>query len=223
MASRDSRWPFLNTSEWCSIDSWPAKHEEDRSCSSQSTVTRLGPGIRLPGTKRLPECCHHSRLRSPLQRGLERCESPPTSSPGEDCFSNRIAHSQAAGPRRWNRQQGLYIYRSDRLIQSGGWNRLRAEDEHTKLARIAIDIPPRCDELFQINVSKMRVALPADLRAGLKAIVAGVAADAQGAYRRTVATPQGAPSDIVSVADVLHFLNAVGTVRPGTSPFHDHL
>lgn len=104
--------------------------------------------------------------------------------PREDQFSDRSAHARAAGPRRWNRQQGLYIYRADRLIQGGGWSRLRAEDEHTKLARIALDIPPGCDELFEINVSKMRVTLPSALRPALKAIVVGVSAEAQTVYRR---------------------------------------
>ena len=57
--------------------------------------------------------------------------------------SSRVAeaHAAAAGPKKWNRQQGLYIYRGDRMIQSGGWNRLRTMDEHSKLARIALDIP----------------------------------------------------------------------------------
>ena len=50
---------------------------------------------------------------------------------------------RAAGPKKWNRQQGFYIYRGDRMIQSGGWNRLRTTDEHSKLARIAIDVPDR--------------------------------------------------------------------------------
>ena len=52
------------------------------------------------------------------------------------------------GPNRWNRQQGFYIYRRDRLIQSGGWNRLRTLDEHSKLARIAVDLPVGHEELF---------------------------------------------------------------------------
>ena len=80
------------------------------------------------------------------------------------CSSRRPeAHALPPGPRKWNRQQGFYIYRGDRMIQSGGWNRLRTMDEHSKLARIAVDVPADLEELFQINVAKMRVSLPEEI------------------------------------------------------------
>lgn len=101
-------------------------------------------------------------------------------------FSSPEAHIIASGPKRWNRQQGLYIYRRDRLIQSGGWSRLRTTDEHTKLARIAVNIPSEADGAFRTNVSKMMVSLPSSLRPGLRAIIAGVTAEAQSAYRQRV-------------------------------------
>ncbi len=104
--------------------------------------------------------------------------------PSQNHFSSPEAHERAGGPNRWNRQQGLYIYRRDRLIQSGGWNRLRTLDEHAKLARIALDIPPEADLAFRTNVSKMSVGLPDALRPELRALVAGVVSDAQDAYRR---------------------------------------
>jgi hypothetical protein len=92
----------------------------------------------------------------------------------------------AAGPNRWNRHQGLYIYRRDRLIQSGGWNRLRTLDEHSKLARIALDIPADADGAFGVNVSKMRVNLPAELRPPLRSLISGVVSRAQDVYRQRV-------------------------------------
>jgi hypothetical protein len=104
--------------------------------------------------------------------------------PSQAQFSSPEAHARAGGPKRWNRQQGLYIYRRDRLIQSGGWNRLRTTDEHSKLARIAVNIPPAGDALFRTNVSKMDVILPAELRPGLRALATGVVAQAQDAYRQ---------------------------------------
>ena len=115
--------------------------------------------------------------------------------PSQAHFSSPQAHARAAGPKKWNRQQGLYIYRGDRMIQSGGWNRLRTTDEHSKLARIAMDIPDAIEDLFQINVAKMRVALPEELRPQLVALAAGVVTVAQDAYRhrlRLVADPDDA-------------------------------
>jgi hypothetical protein len=103
--------------------------------------------------------------------------------PSQQRFSTPEAHHAAGGPRKWNRQQGFYIYREDRLIQSGGWSRLRTQDEHTKLARIALDIPREADEAFGVNVSKMRVTLPEALRPPLRALVTGIVARAQDRYR----------------------------------------
>lgn len=105
--------------------------------------------------------------------------------PNQVQFSTTRAWEATSGPKKWNRQQGFYIYRGGRMIQSGGWNRLRTPDEHTKLARIAIDIPRAVDHAFGINVSKMRVLIPDDVRADLKAIASAVAGRAQAAYRQS--------------------------------------
>ncbi len=106
--------------------------------------------------------------------------------PNQHHFSSPEAHATASGPHRWNRQQGLYIYRRDRLVQSGGWSRLRTIDEHSKLARVAVDIPPGADEAFRINVAKMTVGLPDSLRPQLRVLIAGVVTRAQDVYRQRV-------------------------------------
>jgi len=105
--------------------------------------------------------------------------------PNQVQFSTTRAWELTSGPKKWNRQQGFYIYRGGRMIQSGGWNRLRTPDEHTKLARIAVDIPRAADHAFGINVSKMRVLIPAEVRAELKAIASAVANRGQAAYRQS--------------------------------------
>lgn len=84
--------------------------------------------------------------------------------PPEALFSSKEAHARASGPRKWNAQQGFYIYRADRMIQSGGWCGMRAVDEHRKLSRIALSFNPKLDEEFKINVPKMRVSLPSSIR-----------------------------------------------------------
>src|SRR5262249_29859112 len=53
--------------------------------------------------------------------------------PNQAKFSNPRAFQRAGGPNRWNSQQGFYVYRADRMIQSGSWSRMRTADEHTKL------------------------------------------------------------------------------------------
>ena len=103
--------------------------------------------------------------------------------PSQTHFSSPAAHQIAAGPNRWNRQQGFYVYRRDRMIQSGGWNRIRTMDEHAKLARIAIDLPPGHEDLFGINVAKMSIVIPEAARAQLRTIASAVVHQAQRSYR----------------------------------------
>jgi hypothetical protein len=94
--------------------------------------------------------------------GVVRLE--PYVLPHQQEFSSPDAFRRASGPASWNQQQGFYIYRAGRLIQSGGWCRLRAVDEHTKLARISVSFNPILDDAFKINVAKMRVQLPSEIR-----------------------------------------------------------
>jgi len=84
--------------------------------------------------------------------------------PPMKAFSSPQAHSKAAGPKKWNQQQGFYIYRNNRMIQSGGWCRIRTYEEHIKLARFAINFSSKIDGAFRIDVSKMYVQLPSQIR-----------------------------------------------------------
>lgn len=104
--------------------------------------------------------------------------------PPRDKFSTEKAFESAGGPSRWNAQQGLYIYRADRMIQSGGWCRMRTPDEHTKLARAALDFYPNLDSAFEINVAKVRVSLPQDLRDQLKEPIERLVKRAKAVYDR---------------------------------------
>lgn len=88
--------------------------------------------------------------------------------PRQNMFSSLSAFNRYSGPAKWSRQQGFYIYRADRMIQSGGWSRTRTLDEHTKYARVALDFMPDLDSTFDVNVSKVRVNLPANLKAMLE-------------------------------------------------------
>lgn len=111
--------------------------------------------------------------------------------PPRDRFSSPGQFERLSGPLKWNRQQGLYIYRANRLVQYGGWNGLRGIDEHTKLARASIDFDTDLDETFQINVAKMSVVLPATLKNMLERPIHELCVRADAAYRQAAST--GAP------------------------------
>ena len=105
--------------------------------------------------------------------------------PARDRFSSLDEFERLSGPLKWNRQQGLYIYRADRLVQHGGWSGLRGIDEHLKLARASIDFNTDLDESFRINVAKMSVDVPPVLRQMLERPVHELCVLADDAYRRS--------------------------------------
>lgn len=114
--------------------------------------------------------------------------------PAQERFSSLKAFNRYAGPGKWNYQQGFYIYRADRMIQSGGWSYMRTSDEHTKLARVALDFWPDLDSAFDLNVSKARVNLPADLKAQLQMHIEPLVKQARKVYSPRSADP-AAPAE----------------------------
>ena len=121
--------------------------------------------------------------------------------PPRSRFSNQAEFDRLSGPKKWNRQQGLYLYRADRMVQSGGWCGIRAADEHTKLARAALDFPTDLDRLFRINVSKMQVSPPPELRQLIERSVQEVCHAAEVVYRRE-AKLNGRRKDVSTKAEV---------------------
>ena len=105
--------------------------------------------------------------------------------PARDQFSSLEQFEKLSGPLNWNRQQGLYIYRASRLVQWGGWNGIRGIDEHTKLARAALDFDTDLDSVFNINVAKMRVAIPPQIRQMLERPINELCSHADDRYRKT--------------------------------------
>ncbi|MFD4033661.1 ATP-binding protein [Streptomyces sp. NPDC058637] len=68
-------------------------------------------------------------------------------------------------------RQGFYIYRNDRLVQAGGWNSTRSAEGHLALARIAIDLPARPNEVFSLTVKKDGVTVTPAFARGLEQAV----------------------------------------------------
>lgn len=125
-------------------------------------------------------------LSTDRSKGIVRV-SPYVLPPQAD-FSSDVAWRRASGPTRWNRQQGFYVYRANRLIQSGGWCGLRTLDEHSKLARISLDFFPSLDDAFGINISKAIVTLPQELRERLEPTLAAATRRAQERYRSSASS-----------------------------------
>jgi len=59
--------------------------------------------------------------------------------------------------------EGIYIYRSDRIILFGGWLGLIKKSTRMQLARLRVDVGNSVDHLLHLNVAKSQVVIPHDL------------------------------------------------------------
>ncbi len=92
--------------------------------------------------------------------------------------------ARGAGVQGWNQQQGFYVYRSGRLLAQGDWLGLGlTKDEHTKLARIAIDFPSSLDHEWQVDVKKSTARPPGELVESLRRIARATRSKAEEVYR----------------------------------------
>lgn len=67
--------------------------------------------------------------------------------------------------------QGVYVYRNNRLMAWGNWFRLVPKGESTKLARVRIDFPNALDELWTIDIKKSRAFPPQQIRDKLRQVL----------------------------------------------------
>lgn len=91
---------------------------------------------------------------------------------------------ETGSPEGHLKSQGLYIYRENRLIISGGWLGLARQTELTKLCRIAVDIPNTMDSDWKIDVKKASAQLPSQVRERLKKVVEHFVGTSKRTYRR---------------------------------------
>lgn len=114
-----------------------------------------------------------------------KIEVTPYILPTEKEFSSREAWDEASGPKKWNRQQGLYFFRNKRLLQAGGWSNIRGNlEEHQKLLRIKVHFPNELDGSFGLNITKMRAIIPAGIKEGFEKCLILWRREAEKRYRR---------------------------------------
>lgn len=60
--------------------------------------------------------------------------------------------------------EGIYVYRSNRLILFGGWNGLIKRNSKLQLARLMVDVGNNVDHLLHLDVAKSKIDIPYDLK-----------------------------------------------------------
>lgn len=86
----------------------------------------------------------------------------------------------------WNAHQGFYIYRKNRLIIAGEWLGMYKQEEHSKLARIMVNVPNTAllDKEWQLDIKKSTIQPPYDIKRELKRIADETRKEAVDIYRQ---------------------------------------
>ena len=67
-----------------------------------------------------------------------------------------------------NENQGIYIYRENRLIHGPAWMRMYSKEPHFSLLRVEFSFDHTLDDVFNIDIKKSRILLNEDLYKWLK-------------------------------------------------------
>ena len=58
-----------------------------------------------------------------------------------------------------NDNQGVYVYRENRLIAEPTWFKKKKKEPHSSLARVALNFTRDCDDLFGVDIKKSRIEM----------------------------------------------------------------
>ena len=78
--------------------------------------------------------------------------------------------------------QGIYIYRADRLISIAGWHGFKGPknyDELSRLARVVINVDQESDAHWDLNIKKSTVKIPRELHTSVKNYCAKIQAQSK--------------------------------------------
>ncbi|HPI06688.1 MAG TPA: hypothetical protein PLM41_09910, partial [Saprospiraceae bacterium] len=78
--------------------------------------------------------------------------------------------------------EGLYIYRSDRIISFGSWNGIIRKSPRLQLARLKIEVGNKVDNLLHLNVAKSNIVIPFDLKQGFLKYISELKSEAEKEY-----------------------------------------
>jgi hypothetical protein len=92
--------------------------------------------------------------------------------------------------------QGLYLYRLDRLISSGGWQGVVRKSESNKLARVEVSFGNDADQLWQLDVKKSTALLPLAIRSRIRDLIRGISSMSGDVFVKRVRMRKTNPNSI---------------------------
>jgi hypothetical protein len=92
--------------------------------------------------------------------------------------------------------QGLYLYRLNRLISSGGWQGVIRKSESNKLARVEVTFGSDADQLWQLDVKKATASLPLAIRSRIRDLIRGISSMSGDVFVKRVRMRKTNPNSI---------------------------
>ena len=125
----------------------------------------------------------------PLPGGISRIVGFVLPTEREATTDGALDMWEKSGRQRWNKLQGFYVYRLDRLLTMGGYLDLgRLLDEHSKLARICIELDNKTDNDWLLDVTKSSVTPPVRVKRQLEQVARKTCSHATRRFRSRVKT-----------------------------------
>ena len=125
----------------------------------------------------------------PLPGGISRIVGYVLPTEREATTDGALDMWEKSGRKQWNKLQGFYVYRLDRLLTMGGYLDLgRLLDEHSKLARICIELDNKTDNDWLLDVTKSSVTAPVRVRRQLEHVARRTCSQATKRFRSRVKT-----------------------------------
>lgn len=115
--------------------------------------------------------------------------------PRKEEFATEEARSLA---RISNENQGVYVYRENRLIHGPDWMGMYKQEPHFSLMRVELSFDHTLDEAFQVDIKKSRILLNDALYDWLRdKFLAGPRREAEIRYRKGVAAVTAGPAALL--------------------------
>lgn len=80
------------------------------------------------------------------------------------------------------KNQGIYVYRNNRLLIKSTWFKMMRKSELTKLARIQIDIPNALDDMWSIDIKKSSARIPECILSVIRKLIERMGEHSKRAY-----------------------------------------
>lgn len=102
-------------------------------------------------------------------------------------YEDELEYVRYGLPGGYQQNQGVYLYRANRLIIHGTWFGLAKKIPQTQLCRVCLDIGTEEDESWKIDVKKTTAQLPDIVRERIKNLMRTIGSSSRRVYRRRTA------------------------------------